>query len=145
MAETLSSASGEGFGVTLREVKIMIAILKSVSKQKCLASVEQRQRKAFANILLYCYERHSHKLGFRHHFSTNVLAGLDENYDDQQLTNAVLPQTGFQVRINRLSSGFRSGQISSTLIVKDIKELAEGGATIPTSFLFDAGKREFSW
>jgi hypothetical protein len=54
-----------------------------------------------------------------------------------------MPQAGFQIRINRLSNGFRSGQIASTMIVKDIKELAEGGATIPTSFLFDAGKREF--
>ena len=145
MAENFSSAGGEGFGVTLREVKIMIAILKSVSKQKYLTLVEQRRRKAFANVFLYCHERHSHNLGFRHHFSTNVLAGLDENYDDHQLTKAALSQTGFQVRINRLSNGFRSGQISSALIVKDIKELAEGGATIPTSFLFDAGKQEFSW
>lgn len=122
----------------------MRAILKSASKQKSLALVEQRQRKAFANVLLYCCERYSSNFGFRRHFSTNALAGLDENHDDHQLAEGTLSQAGFQVRINRLSNGFRSGEILSTMIVKDMKELAEGGATIPTSFLFDAGQREFT-
>lgn len=121
----------------------MRAILKSVSKQKCSNLAGQRRRKAFANGVLHCFERNSHNLNFQHHFSTNLLAGLDEDYDNNQPTATLLAQTDIYVLLNRLNIGFRSSQISSALIIENMKELAEAGVTIPTSFLFDAGKQAF--